>query len=450
MRDKFKEYYKLSKEEISVFWETAVFSFDANVLLNLYRYTESTCNEIIDIFSYLVDNKRIWVSYQAALEYQRNRLVVIDKQKNTYDDLVNLFDSKVEELGRELDKIKRHPYIETKKMKAIVTDSFKKMKEPIAKLKEQHPDFSENDPIFDKLTILFKECIGDPYSQVELQNIKKNGKERYEKKIPPGYKDIVKEKTEGESSYGDLIIWEDLIRKATHDKCKIIFVTDDLKEDWWLTFKGKTISPRVELLKEFTDRSAQEIAIYKPEQFLQYFKNHIKNELKEQTVKEVEELRKDDEKLQASNIVRLYGNRHDSDFLEKHRRRMKATSDPDFLEKVQQRLAAMNNPDYIERIQRMAEMNDPDYMHRIQRMTEMNNPDYIERFQRMAEMNDPDYIERFQRMAEMNNPDYIQRFQRMAEMNNPDYIERFQRMTEMNDPDYIERIQRIAKQNEVN
>lgn len=37
MRDKFKEFYPPEKNEIDEYWKDAIFSFDANVLLNLYR-----------------------------------------------------------------------------------------------------------------------------------------------------------------------------------------------------------------------------------------------------------------------------------------------------------------------------------------------------------------------------------------------------------------------------
>jgi hypothetical protein len=38
MKDIFRGYYKLDDDEFKQLWKKAVFIFDTNVLLNLYRY----------------------------------------------------------------------------------------------------------------------------------------------------------------------------------------------------------------------------------------------------------------------------------------------------------------------------------------------------------------------------------------------------------------------------
>jgi len=40
MKSKFPEYFKLTKKEIQELWENALFTLDANILLNLYRYSD--------------------------------------------------------------------------------------------------------------------------------------------------------------------------------------------------------------------------------------------------------------------------------------------------------------------------------------------------------------------------------------------------------------------------
>lgn len=42
MKDKFSEYYKPDDAQLKIHWQKDVFSFDANVLLNLYRDTPKT------------------------------------------------------------------------------------------------------------------------------------------------------------------------------------------------------------------------------------------------------------------------------------------------------------------------------------------------------------------------------------------------------------------------
>jgi len=70
MKKTFPGYYCLTEEEFSVLWNTCLFVLDANVLLNLYSYSQETSNELIGILKQISD--RLWIPHQAALEYQKN------------------------------------------------------------------------------------------------------------------------------------------------------------------------------------------------------------------------------------------------------------------------------------------------------------------------------------------------------------------------------------------
>ena len=79
-----------------------------------------------------------------------------------------------------------------------------------------------------------------------------NADKRYQESIPPGFKDKKKE-NEGISKYGDYFIWEEALRYAKETNKPIVFVTDDLKKDW---FEGenddKHFHPK--LTEEFKNR----------------------------------------------------------------------------------------------------------------------------------------------------------------------------------------------------
>lgn len=59
------------------------------------------------------------------------------------------------------------------------------------------------------------------------------GQERYKNEIPPGFKDA--KNKDGVRKYGDLIIWKELLNFARIESKDIIFITDDVKADWWET-----------------------------------------------------------------------------------------------------------------------------------------------------------------------------------------------------------------------
>ncbi len=89
MKNKFIGFYNPTSEEIDNAWKTGVFAFDANALLNLYRYTESTRKDFIMALKTIKD--KLFLPYQAAYEYHDNRLGVIEDIERDYDDLYNIF-----------------------------------------------------------------------------------------------------------------------------------------------------------------------------------------------------------------------------------------------------------------------------------------------------------------------------------------------------------------------
>jgi hypothetical protein len=64
-----------------------------------------------------------------------------------------------------------------------------------------------------------------------LNEIKKEGKERYGRRMPPGFKD---DKKPEDKKYGDLILWYQIIDEAKKSKKPIVLISGDVKDDWWL------------------------------------------------------------------------------------------------------------------------------------------------------------------------------------------------------------------------
>ena len=71
MRNKFSEHYRPSEEWFASHWETGAIVLDANILLDLYRYSPTSRDEILDVLEQY--KKQLWLPYQAAEEYHRNR-----------------------------------------------------------------------------------------------------------------------------------------------------------------------------------------------------------------------------------------------------------------------------------------------------------------------------------------------------------------------------------------
>ena len=80
MRNAIPEYLEYSDEEKKKLWENATFVFDTNVLLNLYRYSKETREALLSSMEKIKD--RIWLPYQIAYEFMKNREETIYETSN--------------------------------------------------------------------------------------------------------------------------------------------------------------------------------------------------------------------------------------------------------------------------------------------------------------------------------------------------------------------------------
>ena len=296
MKKIFPGYYRPTREEFSNLWKSCLFVLDANVLLNLYRYSHETSKELIRILKQI--SGRLWVPHQAALEYQNNRLETIAKQLDEYDKIIALVEKSKKDLKDGLDSLgKHHPYIKVDILIEIMEKACRKIEKNLKTLKKNHPDLLQHDNLRDVLDILLKDKIGLPYSQEELEDIYKLGKKRYEQEIAPGYKD---KKKEGTSKYGDLVMWFQIIDRAKETNKSIILVTDDRKEDWWTRHRGKTIGPKPELISEILSKANAPFYLYQTEPFMENAERFLNMQIKKKAIDEVRGIRIRDEELEQA------------------------------------------------------------------------------------------------------------------------------------------------------
>jgi hypothetical protein len=198
----------------------------------------------------------------------------------------------------------RHPFIAVERLLERVRNAFSETAEQLDKSKQEHPDFLDDDPVRDTITTLLEGKVGSPYPPERLHEIFKEGKTRYEQKIPPGYEDAIKG---GVKQYGDLILWFQVIDKAKETKASIILVNDDRKDDWWLRFKGRTIGPQPELVEEIVSKAGVSFYMYAADPFMEHARNYLDRQIKQEAIDEVRDGRKQDEERLAKEVVaRIY------------------------------------------------------------------------------------------------------------------------------------------------
>jgi len=214
MRNLFPGYYRPTKEEFDDLWKNCIFSFDANILLNVYRYSPETRERFLEILTKLQD--RIWIPHQVAYEYHKNRLEVISQQLEPYDDISTVLDKQfaalIAELIKTLEKYsKRHSFttfFDSSKLIESIEKANEKNKFNLQQARAQYPDLLKFDGFLERITNLFDGKVGDPYSEEEIQKKYKEGEKRFKDKIPPGYMDEHgKNKKDFPEKYGDILVW---------------------------------------------------------------------------------------------------------------------------------------------------------------------------------------------------------------------------------------------------
>ena len=290
MKSHFFEHYDYSDDEKKDIFSNCLFVFDTNVLLNLYRYTVATRDEMFEVMR--AHNDRIWIPYQVGWEFFNNKRSILDSIDKFSKDLKENLVSQKEKFMNPLMGVK-HPYISVEKIEKLYSEFCASVSKKIDEWSEKDPDYIHNDVVWDTLTELFDGKVGDDFSETDLKKIFAEGKARYESKMPPGYCDLKEKKQEVERRlYGDLIVWKQTIAASKTQKKDVVFITDDVKEDWYGPARsGETKRARVELIKEFAGcTDGQRILLYNQDTFLYYIGEYLGTKVHKKAREEVKEV----------------------------------------------------------------------------------------------------------------------------------------------------------------
>ncbi len=298
MKNTFKEYHQYTKQEFETLWRNCLFVFDANALLNMYRYSRETVDIYFKVLTKLKEKKQLWIPYQVGYEFYENRINVISQYEKSYDEILSVLENAKSDIET---KYKDHPFLDLKRVNQEIREGLSSTEAVIKEAQRKHPKWLENDEVLEKINELFKGNIGENYDETKLCEIKKEGTERYDKKIPPGFKD---NKKDDNKKFGDLILWHQIIDKANESKRPIVFISGDVKEDWWLEKDGKRLMPLPQLKKEMYEKANVDFHIYTADRFLKLNETD-ENKIDERTIKEVRRIRELEERRMTIRRMEL-------------------------------------------------------------------------------------------------------------------------------------------------
>lgn len=315
--------YRLTDERETKMWNEAIFIFDSSALLDFYFLPYETRSEVFELFSTTL-KERLWIPSHVQFEYNKNREKVIkkpiienykplkEKNLNAVKNSIKEIGIKIEDLKNRTKKDDKHPF--------VPQDELNSFSEKIELFNKEYDDFEKsflkrlndaeeeinklpsNDDVSKAISDLF--TVGRYYTFTEVLEITKEGKHRYEYLIPPGYEDLKDKEKKGTQIFGDLIIWKQVLEFAKETQKPIIFICDDLKEDWCYldgSTERRIGSPREELIKEIYDTARVDFWMYNQPQFLykanEYFKADIDKQKIDNLTKQLSKKASPDEEL---------------------------------------------------------------------------------------------------------------------------------------------------------
>lgn len=319
MKKIFPGFYSPSATDFKQMWKKAIFVLDANVILNLYRYPSEASQELIKVLENI--KSRIWIPYQVALEYQKNRLKVIAEQKKRYYEVIKALGDTKDNLSHKFDELqlkKRHSYIDPDEILESINKVLDEHIDKINSSEKNQLSVTDEDSIRIKIDEILKDKIGKPYEEQKiLDELYKDGEKRFAAMIPPGYMDRKKGNDKEPEifsygnlvynrKYGDYIVWKQILEFSKESKSEyIIFLTDDDKEDWWLNINSlgdKRVGPRPELIQEIISYSGvKNFYMYNSEQFLKYAKDYLQATVSDESINQVRIISKTENKLSDFN-----------------------------------------------------------------------------------------------------------------------------------------------------
>jgi hypothetical protein len=275
MRNTLHHYFQPPEELLKQAWDTGVFSFDASVLLNIYGYSDDTRNKLVNLITR--NANRVRLPYQYAFEYARRRSRVIARQVKQY---LNA-EENLRSLNNRVSQKTEHPYLSPASLEACeaVLKDLQNRRRTIESLMGA-------DPYADAMLAVFDGKIGTLPTTETLAQLYQRGAERYASKVPPGYSDAKKPLPD---CYGDYVGWCQLMDIARESKHHVIFVIDDVKEDWWEMEGERTVGPRSALCDEFFKETGHHVFMYSSENFLRTANERQAADIPTEVIREVAE-----------------------------------------------------------------------------------------------------------------------------------------------------------------
>ena len=295
-----------------VFFTDALIVLDANVLLDLYRYSSGARNQVLAALRLV--KPRLWLPHRVGSEFIRSRRGVVADRTEKLQKAKSHVDGPLREAWKSvqeaLDGVKGlldqlaadepgqaelDDLINEEGFKQLIEPWRNKLNERVDELKSSHDIklmdiVNGSDPILPEVAALYESRFAaEPDASEVRRHIEHALSYRYPNKIPPGFLDA--DKPTPIQAAGDYLIWEEMIKhvQAQPEQGRVLFVSGDTKPDWYEPGRSRSEPPRPwpSLIDEFRARTSAELMIMESRAFFLGVSNFLDAKFTASTVEEI-------------------------------------------------------------------------------------------------------------------------------------------------------------------
>ncbi|MGW3913235.1 PIN domain-containing protein [Streptomyces sp. NPDC005070] len=264
--------------------QTYTIVIDTNVLLDLYRFTPVARQELLDVLKKV--RERLWVPHQVSKEYFSRRVDALKDQLDLFDSVPRELKVLHDKAISQVNTFARRCSLSGEDKNALIAPLQQALASVVDEINRHRASLdltlekvASEDPILESLAAILDERTGGPFTSDEEKTLLQTYSERAAAKIPPGYRDSGK----SENAHGDYFIWEQMIRNCIETKKPTLFITSDVKDDWFHKAAGITVGARPELISEMRDRADSDFLMLQLSNFLRAAKESLGAQVSEAT-----------------------------------------------------------------------------------------------------------------------------------------------------------------------
>jgi rRNA-processing protein FCF1 len=251
---------------------------DTNVYLNLYEYSPEAADFFVSLLELI--KQKIILPDTVYREFKKNHKKShgrqLKKLENAFKNFRGHITSFSDKTMKQFAILENLQFPDMQDFREQFQETLAAMNETLQAYLDEHDVITYINEKFldsDKPRLFLESLLNDgalleAFTLDEIYAICEEGEGRYKRRIPPGFEDG-KDKI-GLLMFNDLIIWNEIIRYCFKKGKNLLFVTDDIKPDWWTIEGVNRTGLREELITEFEKRTKQKLIGVTSKEFYSY------------------------------------------------------------------------------------------------------------------------------------------------------------------------------------